>query len=133
LRQYKEIVPIWGIQKSDELEEFISYEKNSPTLDEALLAEIEADRKALSGSFCRACGYCLPCPANIPIPMAARMQFLLGRMVAENFYTPEWVEEMRRIDDCADCGHCKKNCPYELDVTGILKQHLAYYLENCPI
>lgn len=127
LRQYENIVPIWGIQQMSELEEFIAYEKNPPALTDDLLAEIERDKAALSGSFCRACGYCLPCPANIPIPMAARMEFLLGRMVAENFRTPEWQAHMRKIDDCTDCGHCKANCPYELDVPELLRRHSAYY------
>jgi len=62
--------------------------------------------------------------------MAARMEFLLGRMVAENFQTPEWQENMRRIDDCVNCGHCKAHCPYELDVTELLKNHQAYYFMN---
>ncbi|MDR0272387.1 MAG: aldo/keto reductase [Clostridiales bacterium] len=122
LRRYSELIPIWGIQKMHELEEIIQYENNPPVLDNTLLTEIEADRKELAQNFCRACGYCLPCPANIPIPMAARMEFLLGRMPAENFRTPEWQENMRRIEDCTNCGHCKSNCPYELDAPELLKK-----------
>lgn len=127
LRQYKELIPIWGIEKTYELEEFIEYEKNLPVLSNELLAEIEADRKTLSGSFCRACGYCLPCPANIPIPMAARMEFLMGRMIKENFQTPEWQENMRCIENCINCGNCKSNCPYELDVPALLKSQQKHY------
>jgi aryl-alcohol dehydrogenase-like predicted oxidoreductase len=127
LRQYAELVPIWGIQKMSELEEFIGYEENPPALSAEIEREIEADRKKLSASFCRACGYCLPCPANIPIPMAARMEFLMGRTVAESFKTEEWKENMRRISDCKDCGHCKANCPYELNVPELLRHHQKYY------
>jgi predicted aldo/keto reductase-like oxidoreductase len=130
LRQFENLIPIWGIQKISELDEILSYEKNPPLLNDELLLQIERDKKELSGSFCRACGYCLPCPANIPIPMAARMEFLLGRMVAENFRTPEWQENMRRISNCTNCGHCKKNCPYELDVTGLLKYHQEKYFSS---
>ncbi|MCL1845552.1 MAG: aldo/keto reductase [Defluviitaleaceae bacterium] len=129
LRQYENIVPIWGIEKMSEIEEILQYEKNPPGLTDELLDEIARDKAALSGSFCRACGYCLPCPANIPIPMAARMEFLLKRMVAENFKTPDWQEQMRRIDDCTNCGHCKANCPYELDVPEVLKRHKVYYFD----
>ena len=121
LRQYDNILPIWGIQKMDELEEILSYENAPPGLDDALLKEIEKDKAELSGNFCRACGYCLPCPANIPIPMAARMTFLMGRMIAENFRTPQWQENMRRIDNCINCGHCIDNCPYELNAPELLK------------
>ena len=44
-----------------------------------MLLAIERDRQDLAGDFCRGCGYCLPCPTEIPIPMAARMAFLLRR------------------------------------------------------
>jgi len=96
-------------------------------LDDEIEKKIEADREKLSASFCRACGYCLPCPANIPIPMAARMEFLMGRALAESFLTDEWKENMRRINDCTGCGHCKANCPYELDVPALLRHHLEFY------
>ena len=129
LRQYKNIIPIWGIQKLVEIQEFIGYENDPPSMDEAMKASIEADKKELAGSFCRGCGYCMPCPANIPIPMAARIIFLLGRTVKENFLTKEWRQYMDNINKCTNCGHCKANCPYELDVPALLKQQLAGYLE----
>jgi len=131
LRQYENVVPIWGIQKAQELEEFLQYEKSSPTLDDNLMKAIEADKTELSSAFCRACGYCLPCPANIPIPMAARMSFLMGRMPKERFLEPEWQENMRRIEDCNSCGHCSAHCPYELDVPALLKEHRRRYIKEC--
>jgi len=133
LRQYENIVPIWGIEKIHQLEEFLSYEKNPPILDDSLQKEIEKDKAELSGSFCRACGYCLPCPADIPIPMAARMTFLLGRTLKENFLTPTWQENMRKIDNCTNCGHCVANCPYELDAPALLKFHQAEYFKSFEI
>ena len=133
LRQYKNILPIWGIQKTQELDEFIAYEKNPPALDEALKKVIEDDKAELGPGFCRACGYCLPCPANIPIPMAARMEFLLGRMDVKGLLTPAWEENMKRIDNCTDCGHCKANCPYELDVTSLLKNHQKYFIQQLSL
>jgi len=130
LRQYENIVPIWGIQKMSELEEILAYEKNPPTLDHVLQKEIDKDRVELQGSFCRACGYCLPCPANIPIPMAARMTFLMGRSLKEKFMTPEWQTDMRRIDDCTSCGNCITHCPYELNTPELLKLHQADYFKE---
>jgi predicted aldo/keto reductase-like oxidoreductase len=124
LRQYENVVPIWGIQKKSELEEFLSYEENPHLMDSGLQGiekEIEADRTELSGSFCRGCGYCLPCPENIPIPTAARIIFLMRRAVRESFLTPQWQSNMRLIDNCTGCGHCKANCPYELDTPALLK------------
>ncbi|MBQ2817602.1 MAG: aldo/keto reductase, partial [Clostridia bacterium] len=46
------VVPIWGIQKESELDEFLSYtEANAPTLTKEMEEFIEEERKALSGEF----------------------------------------------------------------------------------
>ena len=127
LRQYENIVPIWGIQKMEELDEFLTYEANPPALDDDLQKTIEADRAELLGNFCRACGYCQPCPAKIPIQMAARMEFLMGRMVRERFVSEEWQQNMRNIDNCTDCGHCIVNCPYDINVPELLKDQQTKY------
>jgi len=129
LRQYENLIPIWGIQEMHELDEFLSYEQEPPAFDNAMKSVIEADRAELIGSFCRCCGYCLPCPAGIPINNAARITFLLRRMIKENFLTPEWQNNMRLIDNCTNCGHCKKHCPYGLDVPTILKRQQKEYFE----
>jgi uncharacterized protein len=127
LRQYPNIVPIWGIQTESELDEFLQYEKEPPVLDEKMWRLIEQDREALRGSFCRACGYCLPCPAGIPIPMAARMSLLLRRMPYQQFMDESWHKQMMTIKDCQDCGHCREHCPYNLDTPALLREMLDDY------
>jgi len=128
LRQYDSVIPIWGMQTMEELDEFLRYEASPPRLDDTLQRVIDTDRSKYMGSFCRACGYCLPCPAKIPIPMAARMEFLLGRMLREQFLTDEWTENMRKINDCTKCGHCIKKCPYELNVPELLRKNHDFYM-----
>ena len=97
--------------------------------DDVLKEVIRTDREELASEFCRACGYCLPCPANIPIPMAARMKFLLGRMFAPVFLTEEWQENIRRVDDCTSCKQCLPRCPYGLDIPRLLKEHQKSFYE----
>ncbi|MCL2363414.1 MAG: aldo/keto reductase [Defluviitaleaceae bacterium] len=130
LRPMDNIVPIWGIQTVAQLDEILGYENAPPVLDDALQAVIDADRAELAAEFCRACGYCLPCPAQIPIPMAARMKYLLRRMRADVFQSPDWQAQMRRIDDCTWCGHCAAHCPYELNVPALLQQHQDDYFRQ---
>jgi len=132
LRQYENVVPIWGIQRMHELEEIFALDAAPPALDAVTLAEVESERRELAGDFCRACGYCLPCPSDIRIPMAARMGLLLHRAPSANFVTPEWQEEMRRINDCTECGQCRSRCPYNLDIPVLLKKMLAEYEEFLP-
>lgn len=127
IRQYPAAVPIWGIQRERELEEFIALEADPPRLDQSMLQAIETARQELGGAFCRACGYCLPCPAEIPIPMAARMSLLLTRMPWQNLIEPEWRGRMDRIEQCTECGQCAARCPYGLDIPALLKTELANY------
>lgn len=127
LRQYPHVVPIWGIQRERELDELLALEADPPSLDQSLQDSIDLDRQELSGSFCRGCGYCMPCPVGIPISMAARISLLLQRAPEQNFLTGEWQEKMRLINDCTQCGQCRAQCPYELDTPKLLQAELAKY------
>jgi uncharacterized protein len=131
LRQYENVLPIWGIQHAHELDEFLALEKHPPELACDLLQIIEKDKQELATTFCRGCGYCQPCPAGIPIFMAARMALMLRRAPYQQFLTPEWQESMNKIEDCTQCGHCKRHCPYGLDTPELLKVNLADYRQFC--
>ncbi|GHS92322.1 aldo/keto reductase [Planctomycetales bacterium] len=126
-RQFANVVPIWGVQRETELAEFLALEKDPPEYSAALAERARRYRAELAGSFCRACGYCLPCPVGIPIPTAARMSLLLRRMVAENFLTSEWREKMALIKDCRHCGQCSSRCPYHLDTPALLASEWEKY------
>ena len=128
LRQYENVVPIWGIQRESELAEFLALEADPPLMDDGMRAAIEREKAELSGDFCRGCGYCLPCQVEIPIPTAARMAYLLRRSPNERLLTPEWQEQMMRIEDCLECGQCSERCPYDLDTPALLKKMLQNYL-----
>ena len=125
--QFDNVLPIWGVQRERELDEFLSYDKNPPVLDNAMRAVFEQDKKDLGSSFCRGCGYCLPCPKNIDIPTSARMSLMLRRAPVAMWTSPEWQAKMALIDECISCGHCKNHCPYGLDTPSLLKENLADY------
>lgn len=129
LHQFENVVPIWGFQRMEELEDLLALDADPPQMDAALRARLESDRRELAADFCRACGYCLPCPQEIPIPMAARMGLLLRRMPYQQFLSIEWSERMRRIEECRECGECMSRCPYGLEIPRLLKEMLADYKE----
>lgn len=128
-RQFDNVVPIWGVQREWELDQFLAMEEDPPEYDEEMLLKIEKDRKELAGNFCRSCGYCMPCPAGIDIPQAARMAFLLRRAPYEQYMTEEWKNKMEKINECITCGQCTSRCPYGLDTPTLLKTMLADYEE----
>lgn len=127
LAQFDNVLPIWGVQRERELDEFISYIDNPPAMTDEIKAIIDADRKELSGEFCRGCGYCMPCPAGIEINNCARMSLLLRRSPAELQLTEEVQEKMKKIENCLHCNQCKSKCPYELDTPALLQRNLEDY------
>ena len=129
MKSYDNVVPIWGIQKLEELEQWLALAEEDPDLDEELSAFIRQERQELSGSFCRSCGYCMPCPAGIEIFNCARMNMLLRRSPWQQYMTDAWREKMEKINDCIGCHSCSSRCPYQLDTPNLLKYMLKDYRE----
>ncbi len=128
LAQFDHVAPIWGIQREEELEEFISFQKNPPVLTQSMKQQMEQDRNELSGNFCRGCGYCMPCPANIEINNCARMSLLLRRAPLNTYLAKEWQEKMNKIKECLHCNKCMTKCPYSLNTPELLKRNYDDYL-----
>ena len=122
LNQFDNVLPIWGIQKISELDEFLSYDENT-VLDDDLKSSIESDKKELGENFCRGCGYCMPCPEEINISLCARMSLWIRRFPAEPYLTEEYQEMMNQTLNCMECYACVDNCPYELDIPELLKEN----------
>ncbi len=128
--QYDNVLPIWGVQREKELDEFLSYIDTPPVMTEELSSFIAKEREALSGSFCRGCGYCMPtCPAHIKIDDCARMSLLLRRSPSAGHLTPESQAMMAKIEDCIHCGNCMKKCPYGLNTPDLLAENYKDYKE----
>lgn len=125
--QYDNVLPIWGVQRETELDEFLSYIDNPPRMNEELRAVIENDRAELRGEFCRGCGYCMPCPVGIEINSCARMSLLLRRSPAAAYLSPEGQAKMKKIENCLHCNQCKAKCPYGLDTPALLARNYEDY------
>lgn len=127
LAQFEGVLPIWGVQRERELQEFLTYVEHPPVMTAELQQVIRADRESLAGDFCRGCGYCMPCPAGIEINTCARMSLLLRRAPAAEQLTPQAQAMMKKIEDCKNCGHCRSKCPYGLDTPALLKKNYEDY------
>ncbi len=123
------VLPIWGIQRETELDEWLGFFREEAVLSDEIKALIEKDRKELLGEFCRGCGYCSPCTAGITINQCARMSQMIRRAPSKAWLSEHWQAEMMKIEKCIDCGACMKRCPYELKIPELLRKNLADYKE----
>ena len=127
MSQFDNVLPIWGVQRERELDEWLSYNDNPPVMDEEVKSIIEKDRKELSGDFCRGCGYCMPCPMGIQISECARMIQMIRRSPSEGQLSTDAQAMMANIHNCVKCGKCMDKCPYSLPIPTLLEKNLEDY------
>ena len=125
--QFDGTVPIWGIQRENELDEWLSYMNDTPVMDDEIRRFIDSERTELKGEFCRGCGYCMPCTVGIQINQCNRMALMLRRAPSSGWLNDYWQAEMARIDECINCGACLPKCPYDLNIPELLKKNLEDY------
>lgn len=128
MSQFDGAVPIWGVQRMKELEEWLSYMgDNTPAMTPDMEAFIKKEQGELMGEFCRGCGYCMPCPKGIKINNCARMSLMLRRSPSGNWLSEAFQAEMKKIEDCIHCGSCMKKCPYKLNTPELLRKNYEDY------
>lgn len=124
---FDNVLPIWGIQRESELEQWLSFMDKTPVMTEQISEFIEREKSELAGDFCRGCGYCMPCPAGIMINQCARMSLMLRRAPSKSWLTEEMQAEMKKIESCLNCGKCSGKCPYELNTPELLRKNYEDY------
>lgn len=103
---------------------------NSLSVEE--LERIGRVKELLAGMVkigCTGCGYCMPCPAGVNIPMCfnyyndkhlfqdREIQFhYLGMTIGTDGGAPSYASL------CRDCGKCEKHCPQELPIRRHLQE-----------
>lgn len=125
--QFDNVMPIWGVQREPELDDWLAFMRDTPSLDDDMEEFIAKERKELSGEFCRGCGYCMPCPQGIMINQCARMSLMLRRAPSKAWLSEQMQAEMKKIETCLRCGQCQKKCPYSLNTPELLRANYEDY------
>ena len=125
--QYDGLIPIWGIQRESELDEWLSYMTDTPVMDEEISDFIRSEQEELKGEFCRGCGYCMPCSVGIQINQCNRMSLMVRRAPSNVWLGEYWQGEMEKVENCINCGACLPKCPYGLDIPNLMKKNLRDY------
>ena len=129
MTQFDNVLPIWGVQKMSELNEWLEFMKETPSMDEEITAFIEKEKEELSGDFCRGCGYCMPCPAGIMINQCARISLMVRRAPSASWLAEDMQQEMKKIENCLHCNQCMSKCPYELNTPELLQKNYDDYFK----
>ena len=127
LRNAGKVHALWGIEYPWQLGEILALEQKPPKMQPELWNRMHAERAEYAARFCRGCGECMPCPAGIDIPFAARVGSIARSQRWEDFATGAVDAKMRRAAKCVGCGHCAEHCPYHLNVRELLRRGVNEY------
>lgn len=80
----------------------------------------------LGMTFCRRCGYCLPCPQEIDIPTQFLMDGYFTRYNLQDWAKERYGGLAKKASDCVQCGLCETRCPYDLPIRSMLQGVAAH-------
>ena len=99
-------------------EDFIPY-------DQAHLESLRRQIVEGMDRLCTGCGYCLPCPADVPIPQLMDVYDMktLGASEREMWERMKWHWRVTadQAAACTDCGECEEKCTQHLPIRERLK------------
>ncbi len=130
LLRFEDVLPDPGVETADQIEQIVRIvERGSADLSPAELSRMEEIRGILGKKFCHQCGYCLPCPNGVNIPMAMIVGIMWREWPERLFRNPSWWYSPMALSGrkCTACGACEKKCPYTLDIRETVKENMAFF------
>jgi len=115
-------VAIPGMTNLQEVEENARVGEKFQVMTEAEKLELIKAAEELGKDFCRNCGYCLPCPEEIRIPVILRHLGYYKRYGLIEWAKGRYHMVEVKADACLECGQCQEKCPYNLNIHEMLKE-----------
>jgi len=72
--------------------------------------------------YCRRCGACAPCPKDINIVSILVGDTMVKRIGWEQLNKRNFLEGIRKAEECDDCGVCIERCPWSLSIPELLPE-----------
>jgi len=95
------------------------------------IRDLSESRRRLAELYCTGCGYCMPCPhgVNIPVCFESMIHHRIYGMTSSavsryGSIGNEWTKG-KRADACVGCGECEKKCPQNIPIRAQLKEVAA--------
>jgi len=123
---------ITGVSRIEELRENATAGSNPRILNLSDLDSLMEEASQLGRSFCRRCGYCLPCDEDIPIrDIMMSEAYLRGNPQRVLMFGGEkglrnFKEALER---CTHCEACVERCPYDLPIPELMPRKVEFFEE----
>jgi predicted aldo/keto reductase-like oxidoreductase len=110
-----------GFTSTTEIDEAVTAVEKFHPYSTTERAHIETHLHEAFNGLCTGCGYCLPCPVDIPIPkfLDAYNQLILtggdDTNVTDRFRL-HWNIDRRLAANCIRCGACEERCTQHLPI-----------------
>lgn len=115
---------ICGAKSPEEIEEDAAAGDYIPSRAAAITQTEDFAR--LGGRFCTTCGYCMPCPQGVNIPLAM-LNWNYWKLYGIDF--SKWSKSARKklldsvgFDKCTQCGICEGKCTNALNIVERLQE-----------
>jgi uncharacterized protein len=103
-----------------------SYESFTDTERKIIIEFINANKTA-ELIPCTNCQYCMPCPADVAIPVILRIYnyYMLTNLQGNSAWQYRNIlldGASKLADSCTECSQCEEKCPQKIKITGKLKE-----------
>ncbi len=108
-----------GFSRAEEVDQAVAALDGFTPYDAAFVASIEKHIEEEFDGLCTGCGYCLPCPQDIPIPKymdVYNLMVLEGRESVGPRLQWHWNLTAKDAERCNACGRCESECTQGLPI-----------------
>ena len=127
LKGYPGLLPCIGIEHPEEMAENLAVWESNDVLTDRDREEMGRITEQMGDRFCRGCGYCLPCPEEIPIPTVTFLNVFSMQMPRDQVITEAHDRAVELAKGCSECRQCVERCPYDLEIPDMLKENIRFY------
>lgn len=95
--------------------------------DDALIQKVKAEIEKTVKVGCTGCGYCMPCPKGVDIPVTFRCYNEMysetkGGARKEYLQCTAFRKNQSSASQCIGCGKCERHCPQNIEIRKELKR-----------
>jgi predicted aldo/keto reductase-like oxidoreductase len=122
-----------GMMTLEEMEENVRVGKSMRDLSPGEIQSFMEKAGETGKGVCRSCGYCLPCPEEVPIPDVFRYESYFLNYGLEAWAKAQYAALPIDAAACSECQKCLDRCPYGVSIpSGLKNAHKILKNANIP-